>query len=126
MSASGGLRGLALQVELISAESSAGRVQARQLAVCSLDDSAQRCCAAAGDIATTEQCLQRLVLGGIKLAIVLQASTADQAVKQQRLLANYHLPEGTTVVTAQPRNLAVCLRQVSGATVHKFCFLTAV
>lgn len=64
----------------------------------------------AGHIATTEQCLQRLVLGGIKLAIVLQTSTAAQTVKQQRLLARYSLPETTIVVTAQPRTLAVCLR----------------
>lgn len=69
----------------------------------------------AGHIATIEQCLQRLALGGIKLAIILQASTADQAVKQQYLLARYHLPENTTVVTAQPRTLAVCLRQANSA-----------
>ncbi|KAL3142372.1 hypothetical protein ABBQ38_002708 [Trebouxia sp. C0009 RCD-2024] len=88
-SAVGALRGLALQVELFCPEN------------------------AAGHIATTEQCLQRLVLGGIKLAVVLQASTAAHAVKQQRLLANYNLPENTIVVTAQPRTLAVCLRQAS-------------
>ena len=78
-----------------------------QIAVC---DSIS---AFAGHAATVEQCLQRLALGGIKLAIVLQASTAEQAVKQQTLLARYHLPENTISVTAQPRTLAVCLRQAN-------------
>lgn len=114
-SAVGALRGLALQVELFCPENAAGRIQDWTLGTNCLEDRAKRCFVVfpVGHIATTEQCLQRLVLGGIKLAVVLQASTAAHAVKQQRLLANYNLPENTIVVTAQPRTLAVCLRQAS-------------
>ncbi|KAL3152451.1 hypothetical protein ABBQ32_001496 [Trebouxia sp. C0010 RCD-2024] len=103
-SAAGALRGLALQVELFSPEN------------------------AAGHIATTEQCLQRLVLGGIKLAVILQASTAAHTVKQQRLLGNYNLPQNTIVVTAHPRTLAVCLRSTAvklGVEAHAVGFAAA-
>lgn len=112
-SAAGALRGLALQVELFSPENAAGRIQDGRIGS-QMEDRPQRSYVfPVGHIATTEQCLQRLVLGGIKLAVILQASTAAHTVKQQRLLGNYNLPQNTIVVTAHPRTLAVCLRQAS-------------
>lgn len=110
MSAVAGLRGLALQAELLTFDSSAGENGTGCLLL-TVQVPAHHC-ACAGHIATTEQCLQRLVLGGVKLAVVLQATTAEQAVKHQHSLAQHCLPQGVTVVTAQPRALAACLRQV--------------
>lgn len=117
-----GLRGLALQADLLPSEGSAGLTQTCQWILSSLKMTVHNEASAfAGHIAAVEQCLQRLALGGIKLAIILQASTADQAAKQQRFLARYHLPEHTTVVTAQPRTLAVCLRQANSNTLQMWC-----
>ncbi|DBA81431.1 TPA: Inositol-tetrakisphosphate 1-kinase, variant 2 [Trebouxia sp. C0004] len=86
MSAPPGLKGLVLQAEVLASASSTGH------------------------IATTEQCLQRLVLGGIAVIVLVEASTAEAAVQQQNLLNHRHLPEGVSIVTTQPRLLAICLR----------------
>lgn len=73
----------------------------------------QQASAHAGHIATTEQCLQRLILGGIAVIVLVEASTAEAAVQQQNLLSNQYLPEGVSIVTSQPRLLAICLRYMT-------------
>lgn len=70
----------------------------------------QQASAHAGHKATTEQCLQRLVLGGIAVIVLVEAPTAEAAVQQQTLLDQQHLPKGVSIVTTQPRLLAICLR----------------
>ncbi len=74
----------------------------------------------AGHIATTEQCLQRLVLGGIAVIVLVEAPIAEAAVHQQNLLNNQHLPEGVSIVLTQPRLLATCLRYMT-LSAHKCC-----
>lgn len=78
-----------------------------------LDQAHQQATTHAGHIATTEQCLQRLILGGVAVSVLVEALTAEAAVQQQNLLNDQHLPEGVSTVITQPRLIGTCLRCVT-------------
>jgi hypothetical protein len=83
MSASG-LQGLVLQAELLASNTSAGN-SATDADHKAFNATPLPCVSLAlctGHTATIEQCLQRLILGGIQVKVIVQAATADEMVQQ--------------------------------------------
>src|SRR5438094_519790 len=64
----------------------------------------------AGHVATVEQLLQRLVLGGLRVCILCISDSAAAVAEQSAQLKRLQLPGGVQILTAIPATLELSLR----------------